>query len=254
MNTPSLELKNPKNWFAAGLEVQQAMDVLSDGAFKTFLYICLNARRDTGVLRITQTDLAHNLKKANGTIRKNLQEMETAGVLVRNNFRTSPVEPGTIQIAPCYWPYETADTHPGSDGAADGFIVEIRKALAQRACIRSSFSTADEALARQWFHRGVPLDRVRQAILMGCGRKYVSWRNNPAAHGYISSLRYFDSLITEIEGKKIDPDYWGYIELRMQRHEQLWIRSHDMEGSCDLEAATPSGSSQQQNDVAPETT
>jgi hypothetical protein len=252
MNTPPLKLKNPKNWFAAGLEIQQAMEILSDGAFKTFLYICLNARRDTGILRITQTDLARNLKKANGTIRKNLQEMESAGVLCLNKFRNSPVEPGTIQVAAGYWPYETAETEQVPDSAADGFIAEIRKALAQRACVRSSFSTADEALARQWLHRGVSLDRVRQAILMGCGRKYVSWRNNPAAHGYISSLRYFDSVINEIEQQEIHPDYWGYVEFRLQRHEQLWIQSHKED--CDLEPANPNGSSQQQNEVASETT
>jgi len=253
MNTPSLKLKNPKNWFAAGLEIQQAMEILSDGAFKTFLYICLNARRDTGILRITQTDLARNLKKTQGTIRKNLREMESASVLCQNKFGNSPVEPGTIQVAPGYWPYETAESDLVPDTVADDYVAEIRKALAQRACVRPSFSTADEVLARQWCSRCVPLDRVRQAILLGCGRKYVSWRNNPAVHGYISSLRYFDSVISEIEPQQIHPDYWGYIAYRIQRHEQLWIESHKMDFLHDPQAATSNGS-QDDNELERETT
>jgi hypothetical protein len=206
------------------------------------------------MLRITQTDLARNLKKTQGTIRKNLREMESTGVVCLNKFGNSPVEPGTIQVAPGYWPYETGDTEHVPDGAADSFIADIRKALAQRACVHTSFSTADEALARQWFHRGVTLDRVRQAILMGCGRKYVSWRNNPAVHGYISSLRYFDSVINEIERQKIDPDYWGYIEFRLQRHEQLWIKSHGEDSTRDLDFIHPDDIEKDQNEAAPETT
>ena len=254
MNTPSLKLKHPKNWFAAGLEVQQAMGILSDGAFKTFLYICLNARRDTGILRITQTDLARNLNKTQGTIRKNLREMESAGVLCQNKFRNSPVEPGIIQVSPGYWPYETEESDPVPDSVADDYVAEIRKALAQRACVRQCFSTADEALARQWFSRGVPLDRVRQAILMGCSRKYVSWRNNPAAHGYISSLRYFDSVINEIEPQKINPDYWGYLEYRIHRHEQLWIQSHQMDSSFDPDIAAQGAAGEAKTELARETT
>ena len=45
MNSSSLRLKNARNWFAAGVEVQQALEFLSDGAFKVFMYICLNAER-----------------------------------------------------------------------------------------------------------------------------------------------------------------------------------------------------------------
>jgi len=85
MSSPSLRLKNTRNWFAAGVEMQQALEILSDGAFKVFVYICLNAERKTGILHTTQVDLAKNLNKANGTIRKYLIEMEKAGVS-QNHF------------------------------------------------------------------------------------------------------------------------------------------------------------------------
>jgi hypothetical protein len=226
MNSSPLRLKNTRNWFAAGLEVQQAMNTLSDGAFKLFMYICLNARRDSGILCTTQTELAQNLKKSHGTIRKHLREMETTGICSQNYFTNSPVGQGTIQISSSYWPYETGATEPTPTDAEDVFVCNVRKALAERACVRPSFSTADEVLARHWFGRGVSIERIRQVILLGCSRKYVSWRNNQA-HGPISSLAYFEPILDEVEHEKIDPDYWGYLQLRIHRHEKLWIESHD---------------------------
>ncbi len=108
MNTPALRLKNARGWFAAGAEVQKALEILSDGAFKVFVYVCLNARRDTGVLHTTQTELAQNLKKSHGAIRKYLHEMETTGIC-RSHFGHSPAGRGTVQITEAYWPYERGE-------------------------------------------------------------------------------------------------------------------------------------------------
>jgi hypothetical protein len=47
MNTPRLILKQPTGWFAAGREVTLAMTLLSDGAFKLYLHLCLQADRHT---------------------------------------------------------------------------------------------------------------------------------------------------------------------------------------------------------------
>jgi len=44
MSNDTLVLKNPRGWLASGAEVQRAMDLLSDGAFRLFIYLCLNAR------------------------------------------------------------------------------------------------------------------------------------------------------------------------------------------------------------------
>jgi hypothetical protein len=227
MNASPLRLKNTRNWFAAGMEVQQALEILTDGAFKVFMHICLNAEHETGILRTTQVELARNLKKANGTIRKYLVEMEKAGICL-NSFNNSPLTRGSVQISPQYWPYEREAEHKQDDGT-DPFISEIRTMLQERACVRSSFSTADEVLARQWFHAAVPLERIRQAILLGCARKYVAWRNNPAVQGPISTLRYFAPIIEEIAKQKLDPDYWEFLRSRIRRHEKLWIEKHQEE-------------------------
>jgi hypothetical protein len=151
MSSSPLRLKNARNWFAAGIEVHLALETLTDGAFKVFMHICLNAERSTGILHTTQVELARNLKKSHGAIRKYLVEMEKAGIS-RNSFSNSPRTRGSVQISPPYWPYEGGETGqtPPDDGA-DRFVSEIRAMLQERACVRSSFSTADEILARQWF-------------------------------------------------------------------------------------------------------
>jgi len=223
MNTAPLTLKTPRGWFAAGVEVDRALTLLSDGAFKLFLYVCLNARRDTGVLAITQTDLALSLNKARKTIRDYVNEMENAGIC-RSHYGRNPNVRGTIEIVDSYWPYQKT-VEPLLDDAAAAFVSEIRKLLQARACVQSSFSTADEILAREWYQRGVPLSRIEQAILLGCIRKYVSWRNNPS-QAPIATLRYFVPVLQELEGQQIGDDYWDYLRHRLSRMEKLWIQRH----------------------------
>src|SRR5260370_25364954 len=48
MTPARLRLKRPTGWFAAGLEVAAALEVLSGDAFKLYVYLCLNAERQTG--------------------------------------------------------------------------------------------------------------------------------------------------------------------------------------------------------------
>jgi hypothetical protein len=223
MNSSPLILKNPKGWFAAGVAVGQALMLLSDGAFKLFIYICLNARRDTGILRTTQTELARSLKKAHGTIHKCLHEMEAAGIC-QIRFCNSPVVQGTVEITEAYWPYQRGDVQTVTD-AVDSFVSQVRRMMQERACVRPSFSTADDVLARKWFSEGIPIDRIQQAILLGCARKYSSWRNNQS-HGPIASLRYFENILDEIRERNIPAEYCEHLGFRIQRIERLWIESH----------------------------
>ncbi len=224
MSSTPLVLKNPKGWFAAGAEVERAMEVLSDGAFKLFVYLCLNARRDTGVLATTQTELARSLKKGPVAIRGYLREMEAAGIC-RSRFSHSRLGRGMVEMAEGYWPYQKGEQEM-LDDAADAFVSAIKKLLQARACVQTtSLSTADEILARSWFKRGISLERIEQVILLGCVRKYTSWRNNQN-HGPIRSLRYFESMLAELDQQNIKPDYWDYLRSRLGRIEKLWIESH----------------------------
>jgi hypothetical protein len=224
MTVSLLTLKNPKGWFAAGAEVEQALMLLSDGAFKLFIYLCLNARRDTAILEGSQTDLSRNLKKSQGAIRNNLRELEAKGVC-RLQFSRNPHGRGVVEIKGPFWPYQRA-TEAAPNDAADSFVAAVKKLLQERACVHTAFSVSDEILARDWFAREIPLGRIEHAVLMGCIRKYVSWRNNQTRTP-IGSLRYFESVLTELEGQVIDPEYWGYLRHRMERMEKLWKDNHE---------------------------
>lgn len=224
MSTNPLILKNPKGWFAAGSEVQKALTILSDGAFKLFVHICLHARRDTGVMETSQTDLARTLKKAHGTVRSYLREMESAGVC-QTKFSRNPFARGVIQIAEAFWPYQNPEGKTVPQPGSDAFVGQVREMLEARACVRSSFSVADEILARQWFARGVPIEQVEQAILLACARKYMSWRNGQT-HAAIACLAYFEPVLDEIQRQTIHPEYWGYVRFKMQRMEALWKEAH----------------------------
>lgn len=223
MNPSPLLLKNPKGWFAAGAEVEKALTLLSDGAFKLFVYLCLNVRRDTATLETTQTELARRLKKGSAAIRHYLSELQTQGVC-RSSFSRSPTSRGRVEILQAYWPYHQAQPSK-PDEPADHFVAALKKLLQARPCIQSVFSTSDEILARNWFQRGLSLQRIEQAILLGCVRKYVSWRNN-SRHSPIRSLHYFESVLEELHQQNSQPDYWNYLRSRLQRLEKLWSQEH----------------------------
>jgi len=224
MNATSLILKTPKGWFAAGAEIEKALTLLSDGAFKLFVYLCLHARRDTGVLETTQTELARGLRKGTASLRSYLREMEIAGVC-RSHFSRSPASRGRIEVTEAFWPYQKPESEK-PDPAAEAFVMALKNLLQTRPCIQAVFSTADEILARHWFQSGVSLQRLERAILLGCVRKYASWRNN-ARQSPIRSLRYFQSVLDELDQPDIGPDYWNYLRLRLDRMEKLWNQNRD---------------------------
>src|SRR5271156_2589461 len=99
MTGSQLRLKQPTGWFAAGREVAQALSLLSDGAFKLFMWICLNADRGLGAIRIEPDEIARVLGKKEAEIRANLRDLFQAEI-------GQPTPDGAIQIADRYWPYD----------------------------------------------------------------------------------------------------------------------------------------------------
>ncbi len=223
MNGSSLVLKNPRGWFAAGVEVQKAMTLLSDGAFRLFVYLCMNARRDTGVLETSLTQLAKNVSRAQHTVRLYLREMQKLEIC-RFEFSNNPLGRGMIEITESFWPYQKnpAETPPDESTA---FMMKIRNLLQARACVRPIQSAADEIQARDWFDKGITIEQIEQAILVGCIRKYVSWRNNQTRE-LIGSLRYFEPILQELQNMKPAQEYWSYLRYRLGRMENQWKQSH----------------------------
>jgi len=230
----SLRLKHEKGWFAAGVEVDNAMVRLTDGAFKLFIHLCLSAPRETGVILTSQTELANRLRKSKSTIRKYLQEMQQQEICRLSGFEAVPFSRGRIEIADSYWPYSRQGRSPETT-TTDERIDQIRRFLRDRGCVRIAFSTADEILARKWLDEGIDLERIEQAILLGCTRKYVAWRNHSDSNPIVS-LRYFEPLLEEINRLKISPGYWEYVRSRMKRLENLWLECHPKSELLEAEA------------------
>jgi hypothetical protein len=219
MSTP--ELRDPRGW---NVGLVQALS-LPDGPFKLYVWLRLNARLDTGSLEISQSDLALALKKARGTIRANLKTLEEAKVC-RTKFPHNPQGRGWVELTDDYWPYERKQSCKIDDPEMSSYLEQIRNILSERACIRKPLLRTDELLAREWYAQGITIEHVRQAVLMGCGRKYVSWRNG-GPHTPIGSLAYFQMILQEVKEENSPAEYWEFIRERIIRTEKLWISGHD---------------------------
>ena len=58
---PQFRLKQPTGWFAAGHEIDDALSLLSDGAFRLFMWLCLHADRHRGSIRTSTSELTRTL-------------------------------------------------------------------------------------------------------------------------------------------------------------------------------------------------
>lgn len=212
MTGSQLRLKQPTGWFAAGREVAQALSLLSDGAFKLFMWICLNADRGLGAIRIEPDEAARALGKSETEVGANLRDLFQSGI-------GQPTADGAIQIVDRYWPYERLQTDQPAEKLAT-YTSQIKRAFLERRCVRSAFTAADEKIAIELFHRGVAIEDVEHAILLGSLRKYVALINNGRGTP-ITSLRYFAALFDEVK-QGIPPSYWGYVERRVRDAERQW--------------------------------
>lgn len=223
-STATLRIKPDLHWFPAGSRWQSILIQLSDGAFKLFVYLCFNAQRTTGQLEFHQTDLARALGKSRRSIGVYLQELQELQVC-RVDLGRNQYAGGTIQIDAQYWPYESAESEVApvrSSQEQTAYVRSIQMFLQSRSCVRCRFSPSDRQLAEQWFHQGVELSRVEQAILLGCGRKYVSWLNGLDSQP-IASLRYFEQVLEELTQLKPSSEYYEFNRLQLERIEQRWL-------------------------------
>jgi hypothetical protein len=213
MRQSRFQLKCSHGWFAAGREVASALQLLSDGTFKVFVWLCLHAERSRGAVSATPAELASALGKNEHDICLALEELERQGVCSLN-------AQGVIEIRDRFWPYERQCESAASDESRR-YVAEVKRLFLQHRCVRSSFTAADEKLAISLFRRGIPLLQVEHAILLGAARKYVALLQ----HGQgtpISSLHYFTDLFEEVR-QEISPGYWTYIARKVKTFEQTWV-------------------------------
>jgi hypothetical protein len=211
-----LQLKQPTGWFAAGREVACALELLSDPAFKLFVWLCLHADRRRGAVSATPTQLAKALGKKENDIALALEELELRSVCT--------VRPdGVIEIQDRFWPYQRS--YAGTVNREWlRYVAEVKRLFLERRCVQSSFTAADEKLALSLFRRGISLIQIERAILLGSLRKYISALQN-AGGAPISSLHYFTNLFEEVQ-QELSSQYWTYIAQKVKTIEQTWRGFH----------------------------
>ena len=241
---PRLALKHSTGWFAAGREMEQALAILSDGAFKLYAYLCLHAERRSARLRFRHSELAQSLGKSPRSISSYLNELRCQDVC-KVQAAANQHQTGSIEIADRFWPYHKQPSEtPVSDQIR--YTERVRQLFLSRACVQGTFSAADEKLAAECYQRHVPLEQIERAYLLGCARKYVALLNQPGA-ALISSLHYFTALLRELEELKISPDYWAYLSHKVDRLEQRWRSDSAVPQVGQANFAPPNRSSATQN-------
>ena len=212
-----MKIKESSGWFAASACMLEAAYLLSDGAFKLFVYICLTADRATGRLSVAQGELARALGKSRGSISSYIDELSKKGAcLVRpapNQHQT-----GEIEVADSFWPYYKHSEH---SNALSIYQDQIRGWLLQYPIVRSSFGAADRKVASELFGKGVALEQIEKALLLGVARKYIAALNWTAPTP-IYSLSYFVVLLDEVAQTEVADSYWEYLRCRVKDFNDAW--------------------------------
>ena len=73
-----IRIEEPMGWFVAGEGFRRALNRLSDGAFKLFVHLSLQANRRTGRVTATHKELPAALGKSKRVVGTYVAELETA--------------------------------------------------------------------------------------------------------------------------------------------------------------------------------
>lgn len=218
MSTRRLILKQPTGWFAAGREFTQAITILSDSAFKLYVYACLRAGRHTGCLRATVEELARAVKTTPSVIAMNMDELEERAVCCVRRDQSPQL---MLEIRDRFWPYQRQQTPERTLAPETEFVERVRVLFLAPACVQASFSAADEKMALDMYRRGISMEQITRAILLGCARKYVAMLN-AGTRTPITSLQYFADIVEEVNDSAIPESYWEPLRSKMARMEQQW--------------------------------
>jgi hypothetical protein len=222
--TLSPRIKQPKGWIAAGDGFRRASRLLSDGAFKLFLHLALEADSRTGCVRAAYKDLAADLnksKRAIGTYAAELSEKKVCKIRPGDNqyYKTD------FEICDSYWPHER-ETH-SETVEPDSYVAVIQKSYFSLGCTTARFGAGDTRKAQEFGRLGVPLVVVEDAMLIGACRKYSSWLEGKNSEP-IGSLAYFESLVIEIQRKPFPQGYKEYLRVKTMKLAEAWA---EMSGS-----------------------
>lgn len=224
----SLPLKRPYGFFAAGPEMLRALDLLSDGAFKVFVYCALKASRHTGQCVTSPQELARATGKSRRSITTYLEELARKKVCRLEPGRNQH-HSGVIEIEDAFWPYEKAHRTERSQAEAE-YVECVKRSFLAHPIVRSSFGAADRRLARDLYDQGTPFQQVERALLLGLARKYTSWLNLKRGLA-ITSLHYFLPVLEEVQHTQVSDGYWTYLKLRLDHYRKQWLEQQQAQAT-----------------------
>jgi hypothetical protein len=214
-------LKESFGWFAAGASYRRALRILSDGAFKLFTHLCLEANRRTGRYEAVQTELAKAIGKSRRIVGKYIEELQRKHVCTVRSA-SNQYSRTCFEICDEYWPYWRIEETTTSDSqSANAYVDAIKKSFVAIGCTNGKLSARDAQIARDLQNTGVPLETVQNALLIGTVRKYVSWLNGGSREP-IGSLAYFVAIISEINDRPLTPDYQEYLQGKVGQLAKVW--------------------------------
>lgn len=219
----NLCLKESSGWFAAGASYRRALRILSDGAFKLFAHLCLEANRQTARHEAVQTELAKSIGKSRRIVGKYIGELQRKHVctvqLGSNQYAQT-----CFEICDEYWPYRRIQETSAINGqACNAYVDAIKSSFIAIGCTIGKFSLRDAQFAQDLQQNGTPLEIVQDALLMGTVRKYVSWLNGGSPQP-IGNLSYFSALISEIQERPLAPDYREYLRRKVGQLVRAWTK------------------------------
>ena len=222
---PRLRLKRPTGWFAAGQEMAAALALLSDAAFKLYVFLCLNVDRHSARMVWEPMELANLLQRDRQSVTEALEELCRCQVCMRHPDAEGRIALDRLSVEICdrFWPYEKPPVEEyGID--QNRYVQQVRQMLSGPACVRVNFSSADERLAAIFYRRGISLVHLQRAIWLGCARKYVALLNVPEnADMLITSLNYFSALVDEVAETLVSEDYWKHMQSKLPQLERMWL-------------------------------
>jgi hypothetical protein len=221
-NNRKLRLKKNKGWFPAGESFLNAMSVLSDHTFKLFVFVCLNADRETATYTAGVTRLAAVLGRFRTEVDRYIAELQNKKVCLVNRVPYGPI---TFRITDAYWPYE-CDGSTDVPTNNDSYIDAVRTLFLGLGCTSGRFGPSEADQARNLEKRGVSLHELEDAMVVGACRKYVSWLSNGQSDP-IASLHYFESLIEEIRERPFPPGYRDHLRMEVKKLVVQWELSHE---------------------------
>lgn len=221
---PRLRLKKSTGWFAAGQEVATALPLLSDAAFKLYVFLCLNVDRHSARMAWEPMKLAKLLQRDRQSVTDALEELCRRQVCIRHPDAAGRIVPDRLSVEICdrFWPYEKPPVEEfGFD--QNSYVQQVRQMLLGPACVRATFSGADERLAAILYRRGVTLVHLQRAVWLGCARKYVALLNgSEKAPMLVTSLNYFSGLVEEVPELSVGEDYWKHMQNKVTQLETMW--------------------------------